>query len=174
MWMKILTHSFFAQIPIKLIHIHRLRIQWRWVQGAALLKTHRGDSRLLSFWPSTCKCLLEIPWDKLSSLLLCNCVSHQPCEFSSCTWVSSPTQLWPVHPERSLPEEDMANYKLRGKAVCWQFYLNSQDINIISHFKKSFLGADSSVSFHKFPKTVKDNADELNYYLLLEHAVRKD
>lgn len=58
---------------------------------------------------------------------------------------------------------------------CWQLYVNSQDITIISHFKRSFLEAYSSVSFHKLPKTVKDNAYELNYYLiLLEHAVRKD
>ena len=43
----------------------------------------------------------------------------------------------------------------------------------ITFLKKRFW-AYSSVSFHKFPKTVKDKADELNYYLLLEHAVRGD
>lgn len=43
------------------------------------------------------------------------------------------------------------------------------------HLKRAFAGAYSSVSFHKFPNTEKDNVDELNYYLfLLEHAVRKD
>lgn len=57
---------------------------------------------------------------------------------------------------------------------CWKLYVNAQDIAIIPHFKRSFLEAYSSVSFHKLPKTVNDNAYELNYYLLLlEHAVRK-
>lgn len=100
---------------------------------------------------------------------------HQPFKFNSYNWaLSIPNSILP--PWAIVTHVWYCKLKATGTgagmlAVLFKFTRHKYHITI----KKSFGRAYSSVSFHKFPKTVKDNADELNYHLLLlEHAARKD